>query len=210
MLIKKKQFLLGMLIGLFPVLLYANFRLNPTNLLHDKNENPSFKQSSTITENSFVLMDTGTPTPDYQIVSFIQSPSKENIVPTKTPTAIPTAFPSPTPILVAKADIPQSDFDALIDQYAVSAGVDSRIMKIIAKCESGFRPNATNGPYAGMYQFISSTWISNRRAMGEDPNPDLRFNAEEAIKTAAYKMGRDGYSAWPVCSRIAFAQLTPR
>jgi hypothetical protein len=126
----------------------------------------------------------------------------------ETATPTPTTNPSPTPTEIIKIDVPRSDFDALIEQYAISSGVDSRMMKMIAKCESGFRPEATNGPYAGIYQFISSTWVSNRLAMGEDPNPELRLNAEEAIKTAAFKMGRDGFSAWPVCSRLAFSQLS--
>jgi hypothetical protein len=80
-------------------------------------------------------------------------------------------------------------------------------MKKIAQCESGMRPEATNGPYGGMFQFVSSTWISNRKAMGKDPNPALRYNAAEAIETAAFKMGRDGYGAWPACSRKALASV---
>jgi hypothetical protein len=35
--------------------------------------------------------------------------------------------------------------------------------------------------------------------MGLNPDPELRFNAEEAIKTTAYKISRDGTGAWPVC-----------
>jgi hypothetical protein len=73
----------------------------------------------------------------------------------------------------------------------------------IAKCESGFRENAVNGPYAGIYQFVSGTWISNRRAMGLDENLELRYNAEESVKTAAFKMNRDGFGAWPVCQHKA-------
>jgi hypothetical protein len=35
--------------------------------------------------------------------------------------------------------------------------------------------------------------------MGLDENLDLRYSAEESAKTAAYKMSRDGFGAWPVC-----------
>ena len=95
------------------------------------------------------------------------------------------------------------DVGALIEKYASEYGVNKDMMVHIAKCESGFRSNAVNGPYAGIYQFIGSTWSSNRRAMGLDPDPTLRYNLEEAVKTAAFKMSRDGFGAWPVCQNKA-------
>ena len=91
----------------------------------------------------------------------------------------------------------------LIEKYASEYGVDKNMMLGIAKCESGFRENAVNGPYAGIYQFVSGTWVSNRRAMGLDENLDLRYNAEESVRTAAFKMSRDGFGAWPVCQHKA-------
>ncbi|MFC1711258.1 transglycosylase family protein [Patescibacteria group bacterium] len=91
--------------------------------------------------------------------------------------------------------------DPLFDKYCAQYGVSKEVMKKIAKCESGFRPEAVNGPYAGMYQFVTSTWVSNRNTMGLDPDPNLRFNAEEAIKTTAFKIARDGTGAWPVCGK---------
>ncbi len=103
------------------------------------------------------------------------------------------------PVASAPADI-----QALIEMYASHYGADPEKMVVIAKCESGFRPDAVSpsGVYVGLYQFVSSTWVSNRNAMGLDPDPALRANAEESIKTAAFKMGRDGYGAWPVCGNI--------
>lgn len=137
-------------------------------------------------------------------------------LPTATP--IPTSTPKPSPVptkppvkMTASLEIHRigspAEIQALIDRYSAQYGVSREIMTIIAKCESGFRANAVSGPYAGIYQFIASTWSSNRRAMGMDPNPDLRFNAEEAVRTAAFKMSRDGYGAWPACSRKAYSQL---
>jgi hypothetical protein len=35
--------------------------------------------------------------------------------------------------------------------------------------------------------------------MGLDSNPDLRFNADESIKTAAFKIAHGGIGAWPNC-----------
>lgn len=97
-----------------------------------------------------------------------------------------------------------AEVQVLIDRYAGEYNVDSQKMKTIASCESGFNQGALspNGLYGGLYQFVASTWVSNRLAMGLDPNPDLRFNGEEAIKTAAFKMARDGFGAWPVCGMI--------
>lgn len=91
-----------------------------------------------------------------------------------------------------------------IDRYAREYGVDPRVMTEIARCESSLRSNATNGPYAGIFQFIASTWVSNRAAMGLDTNPALRLSAEEAAKTAAFKMARDGFGAWPACAALSF------
>ena len=93
------------------------------------------------------------------------------------------------------------NLEALFDQYSQQYGVKKELLRKIARCESGFNPRAVNGPYGGMFQFLTSTWQSNRRAMGLDPNPDLRFNPEEAVKTTAFKISRDGTGAWPVCGR---------
>lgn len=132
--------------------------------------------------------------------------------------SIPKISPTPTPKLqvrVASTSISKrtstpvtvtysapADVEAIIVQYANQYGVDSNLMIKIAKCESGFRADAVSGPYGGMYQFLATTWASNRRAMGLDPDPNLRFNAEEAIKTTAFKIARDGAGAWPVCSKV--------
>lgn len=104
--------------------------------------------------------------------------------------------------------VESSDKTPLYQKYGAEYGVDPVIMQKIASCESGERADATNGPYGGMFQFVASTWSSNRKAMGEDPNPDLRFDAEEAVKTAAFKMSRDGFGAWPACSRKVLAQAS--
>jgi len=125
---------------------------------------------------------------------------KPSVTPGISPDTKPTT--KPAPVVSAPADL-----EALFAQHAATHGVDPMIMKKIAQCESGMRPEATNGPYGGMFQFVSSTWSSNRKAMGKDPNPALRYNAAEAIETAAYKMGRDGYGAWPACSRKALASI---
>lgn len=88
---------------------------------------------------------------------------------------------------------------SLYTRFGAEYGIPADTLARIAACESGHNPGAINGPYGGLFQFHSNTWASNRRAMGLDANPDLRFNAEEAVRTAAFKMSRDGTGAWPVC-----------
>jgi soluble lytic murein transglycosylase-like protein len=100
-----------------------------------------------------------------------------------------------------KSVLSLNQLDPLFTKYSQEYGVSKTVLIKIAACESGFNPNAQNGPYAGMFQFLSNTWISNRRAMGLDASPNLRYNAKESIKTAAFKISKDGTGAWPVCSR---------
>lgn len=73
------------------------------------------------------------------------------------------------------------------------------MLKKIAVCESKLNPQARNGDYGGMYQFSSGAWINVRRAMNDNDNPELRFNAEESINTAAFKIATSGTSGWPNC-----------
>lgn len=107
---------------------------------------------------------------------------------------VPTATPQPQPTLAVAEDL-----EAFFTKYASEYNVDKEDLKRIAKCEAGFNSQADTGLYAGMYQFHAQTWASTRNAMGLDPNPDLRKNAEESIKTAAFKIKNGGRGAWPNC-----------
>lgn len=129
-------------------------------------------------------------------------PTVEYIIVASTP--VPTTAPAPTPSAVDPHGV-----ESIIDKYAQIYGVSPSVMKSIAYCESKYDPQAvsSSGAYVGLFQFVGSTWASNRQAMGEDPSLTLRSNAEEAVKTAAFKMSRDGYGAWPVCSQKALASL---
>lgn len=93
------------------------------------------------------------------------------------------------------------ELEEWFDQYSALYGVSKETLKSISRCESNFNPAARNGNYVGLFQFASSTWVANRKAMGLDTNPDLRLNGEESIKTAAFKIARDGTSAWKACVR---------
>ncbi|MBI4137188.1 transglycosylase family protein [Candidatus Roizmanbacteria bacterium] len=113
--------------------------------------------------------------------------------PTNTPTPLP---PTPTPYSYTGTDL-----DNWFTRYSDEYHIDRNVLHNIAQCESGFNSTSHNvqNDYGGMYQFSVSTWISARTAMGADPNQDLRFNPEEAIKTAAFKISRGGAGAWPNC-----------
>lgn len=118
-------------------------------------------------------------------------------LPTATPTPRPTAVPTPTPK-------PQPKFTSeeiynMINKYSGEKGVDPNVIRHLAVCESGFNPNARNYIYGGLFQYAPATWKSFRKIMGTDPDPDLRFNAEEAIKTTVYIVSLGRLYHWPNC-----------
>lgn len=160
--------------------------------------------SPNITQNNETIEPTGTNEP-------VQTPHPEVAVYTANkPTSTPkTDNINHAAVEIVHADaraVPQQtspdEVRALIIKYAREYGVSSSKMLSIAQCESGLNPDAVNGSFGGIYQFLASTWQSNRQAMGLDDDPSLRFSVEEAVKTAAFKMSRDGFGAWPVCSTI--------
>lgn len=134
----------------------------------------------------------------YAEPTMFPTPTHETPTPTATPlpTRVPTRVPTPT----ASLPVPTPpDLFALTQRIADEYKVDAHILRHIAQCESGFNPAATNRLYGGLYQFSASTWSSYRLRMGRDPNPALRFDAEEALRTAAYVMQLGKSGIWPNC-----------
>lgn len=126
------------------------------------------------------------------------------LTPTPQPTLIPTTAPTPTvtPIPTpSPTSISPQDLEDLFTKYSNEFSIDKELLKKIAYCESKFNPQATWGPYAGLYQFSKQAWMSARTTMNMDTNPDLRFNPEEAVRTAAFKISRGELAAWPNCSK---------
>jgi hypothetical protein len=150
-----------------------------------------FFKKAVLSESTDVVVEDPTPTPTLTPI-----PTS-----TPTPTASPTPKPknTPTPSPVPQPKISQAEIHALMERFAGQYAVDVNILRHIAVCESGFDPGAVNGPYAGLYQFNSTTWKKNRILMGEDTNPDLRFNAEESIQTTAYLISQGKRYLWPNC-----------
>lgn len=120
--------------------------------------------------------------------------------PTPTPRPSPTPIPSPTP-----SPKPTPVTGAMLDEwfgvYARKESINQELLRKIAYCESKFNQFAKNGDYAGLYQFSSQSWKTTRQAMNADSDTSLRFNAEEAIKTAAFRLATAGPAAWPNCSK---------
>lgn len=120
----------------------------------------------------------------------------ETPTPSLTPKPTKTPTPSPKPSFV-----PIGTLDELIVRYANKESVDPALLKKIAACESGLNAQAVNGPYAGLYQFTQGSWETLRNRMNLDASTQLRFDPEEAVRTAAYKLALNGRAAWPNCSR---------
>jgi soluble lytic murein transglycosylase-like protein len=84
----------------------------------------------------------------------------------------------------------------LIRDYSVKYGVDPERSIRIAKCESGFNPNAKskNGLYFGLFQFLPSTFRANAKRLGLQ-NPNI-LNPDHNIEVATYMFNLNQYHQW--------------
>jgi soluble lytic murein transglycosylase-like protein len=119
--------------------------------------------------------------------------------PTSTPTPTPRPTPKPTPTPIPQPKYTSQQIYEMTNKYAAVYNVDANVIRHIAICESGFKPEAHHYIYGGLFQFSPGTWKAFRSKMGEKTNPDLRYNAEEAVKTVAYVLSLRGYQNWPEC-----------
>lgn len=126
------------------------------------------------------------------------SPTPEPTVnPTDTPKPTPTPTQTPTP--VPQPTYSSEEINGFIERFAAQYSVDPNILRHIAVCESGFDPSAEKLSYVGLYQFGPVTWKNFREEFGEDTDINLRFNAEEAVQTAAYAISVGKKGIWPNC-----------
>ena len=126
------------------------------------------------------------------------------LTPTLTPTPTLAPSPTPTPIptkppIVVKPTSASLTMDEMFVKYGGIYGVDPATLRKIAGCESGFNPNAISEDYGGLFQFSSLGWTEARGRLGADATQSLRFNAEEAIRTAAHEIQYKGTSGWSDC-----------
>lgn len=141
------------------------------------------------------VIDSPTPTP-----SPTSSPS-----PTNTPIPLSTSSPTPqaasqTPTPIPLPTVSPQEVHGFIERFATQYSVDPNVLRHIAVCESGFNPLSVRLSYAGLFQFGPTTWQKFRLQIGEDINPDLRLNAEEAVQTAAYALSQNQAHIWPNCT----------
>lgn len=143
-----------------------------------------------------------------EVLSVETTPTPTNTpVPTNTPSPTPLPTLTPTPVVPTNTPIPtlvpysSEQLENWFTTYGQMYGIDREILKKIAWCESHYNSGSNSGPYGGMFQFTVGAWKGARNRMGQDENPDLRFHAEESIKTAAFKISRDGTVAWANCSK---------
>jgi hypothetical protein len=122
---------------------------------------------------------------------------------TPVPTLIPTPTPKPTliptPTIKPATKYKSEEIYGFTNSFAGQYGVDANVIRRIAICESGFNPASQNGIYAGMFQFDAPTWKSFRLMMNKNPDPDLRYDAKEAVETVAYMLSIHREALWPNC-----------
>jgi hypothetical protein len=117
-----------------------------------------------------------------------------------TPTLMPTPTATPSPTLAPIIILPK-DLDDLFTKYSDEYSVDKELLKKIANCESSLNPNSATDLYAGLFQFAEPIWIQTRNLIGLNPDVNLRFNAEESIRTAAFMVSQGHLGIWPNCGR---------
>lgn len=149
-----------------------------------KNEVLGMADVPTLTPSSTPISTPSTPIP---------TPIK-TLSPTKSPSPTPTPKPTPVSTLTSSSEV-----NAFIDRFSAQYSVDANVLRYIAICESGFKSNASKAGYVGLYQFGPVTWKNIRKEIGEDPNPELRYSAEESIQTAAYALSKGKGGIWPNC-----------
>jgi hypothetical protein len=147
---------------------------------------------------------TPTPSPTLEPQPKADPPLAETNTTTPSPSPQPKADPpladTPTPP-PAGGSVTSQQLDEWFTKYSNHYSIDRQKLWNVAVCESNLRSDARNGDYGGLFQFSTYTWKTTRRAMNMDPNPELRFNPEEAIRTAAFKMSTVGLSSWPNCGK---------
>ena len=157
------------------------------------------------------------------LISPVADPLPEIITPVSTPSATPMASPSasispiepeplteatpsatPTPKskpepTITPAPASSQEVNGYIERFSSQYGVDPNVIRHIAICESGFNSNAVSLSYVGLFQFGPATWENIRKEIGEDPNTDLRYSAEESVQTASYAVSKGKGKIWPNC-----------
>ncbi len=186
------------IVGIFAILIIGLSLLASTQLYTEdralkRAQELANESSLSITPNQDFLL-ANAPTIDYIVITNTPTPSPTPRPPT--PTSRPTPTPSLTPYPATGIDI-----DRWFDQYSKQQSVNQELLKRIARCESGFNAQSRNGIYGGLFQFSESSWQGMRQTMNLSTDTSLRFQPEEAIKTAAFALATHGPSLWANCAK---------
>lgn len=143
------------------------------------------------------------PLPDKTYTNTLSIEPTSILSPSLSPTPIPTIAPTPkpTPTPAPAAIFAPSGLEPLFIKYSDDYSIDNQLLKRIAKCESGFNPNASANGYAGLFQFSQALWTQTRNLLGLNSDQNLRFNAEESIRTAAFMVSQNHLGIWPNCNK---------
>lgn len=141
--------------------------------------------------------------PQPRVISYsIEVPPTE--IPTPSPSPTPKPTPRPTPKATEGKAKPQPKYTSeqiygFTNEFGRKYGIDPNVIRHIGQCESGFNPAAKNNIYAGIFQFDAATWKSFRKMMNRSADPDLRYDAKEAVETVAYMLSIHRGALWPNC-----------
>lgn len=104
------------------------------------------------------------------------------------------AFVGPGPVFVALE--PKDDIQSIIISKAHDLHIDPDLLLRIAKCESGFHPDAKNkvSTASGIFQFLDSTFFSQAQAAGLPT--DNKNDPEIQAELAATMISKGGLSHW--------------
>ena len=104
------------------------------------------------------------------------------------------ALKLPSRNIVRQPIIPTNEVQRLIVKWARHYGVNEQRVLRIAACESGYRANATNGQYKGVFQ-QGQTWWAARSARYGRAGASI-FNADANIQVSIAMMAQGGFGHW--------------
>jgi soluble lytic murein transglycosylase-like protein len=103
----------------------------------------------------------------------------------------------PTPVVKTQSVAPteaSGDVPTDIVKWANIYGTDPDQLLRVARCESHYRPDASNGSHFGIFQFAPSTFYANEKYMGLT-GLDY-WNADNNIQVAAWMFAHGQQGQW--------------
>lgn len=100
---------------------------------------------------------------------------------------------------VLQSTTPPPDFETAIREKCAQYGCNAALVISVMYCESGGRPNASNGgTYIGLFQFLPSTFTANAKRIGIT-SPNI-WDPYQQIDVATWMFSRGQERQWPSCT----------